>query len=165
MGLSRQTHLDLSPKSVGLWNQLMGDCSSGRTCRMWFPIHRYHTLGIMYAWLLPQNASKFWKSGKWPNRGCKIEGKIYSTLCIRFLTYIITYKLNSFFSYQIQVTYYFDTPPQFLATQTNRLQMRVESEQIHRRVHTWTPIDATDCIQDFPRLSDEELGNLTMKAC
>lgn len=150
MGLSRQTHLDLSPKSVGLWNQLMGDCSSGRTCRMWFPIHRYHTLGIMYAWLLPQNASKFWKSGKWPNRGCKIEGKIYSTLCIRFLTYIITYKLNSFFSYQIQVTYYFDTPPPVFS---NSNKQAPDESWIRANPQTSAHLDSNWCYRLYPRFS------------
>ncbi|XP_061170898.1 uncharacterized protein LOC133180371 [Saccostrea echinata] len=49
----------------------------------------------------------------------------------------------------------------YLASQTNKLQERVESEGLHRRVKSWTPINAADSL-DFPRLSEEDLCNLTI---
>lgn len=49
----------------------------------------------------------------------------------------------------------------YLASQTNKLQERVESEEMHRRIKAWTPMNATDTL-DFPLLSEEELLNLTV---
>ncbi|XP_062615097.1 uncharacterized protein LOC134276823 [Saccostrea cucullata] len=49
----------------------------------------------------------------------------------------------------------------YLASQTNKLQERVESEGLHRRVKSWTPINAADSL-DFPCLSEEDLCNLTI---
>lgn len=49
----------------------------------------------------------------------------------------------------------------YLASQTNKLQEQVESEELHRRIKAWTPMNATDTL-DFPLLSEEELLNLTV---
>lgn len=50
---------------------------------------------------------------------------------------------------------------QYLASQTNKLQERVDSEELHRRIKAWTPMNAIDTL-DFPHLSEEELLNLTV---
>lgn len=50
---------------------------------------------------------------------------------------------------------------QYLASQTNKLQEQVESEELHQRIKAWTPMNATDTL-DFPLLSEEELLNLTV---
>lgn len=49
----------------------------------------------------------------------------------------------------------------YLASQTNKLQERVDSEELHRRIKAWTPMNAIDTL-DFPHLSEEELLNLTV---
>ncbi|XP_056015215.1 uncharacterized protein LOC125654952 [Ostrea edulis] len=50
----------------------------------------------------------------------------------------------------------------YLASQRNMLQERVESEALYRRISSWKALDAEDCVVEFPRLSPDELRNLTV---
>ncbi|XP_062598202.1 uncharacterized protein LOC134259614 [Saccostrea cucullata] len=49
-----------------------------------------------------------------------------------------------------------------LSRQPNALRLLVESEGMDQRSYPWTKIDATDVAPDFPRLSEEEIRELTL---
>ena len=51
---------------------------------------------------------------------------------------------------------------QVQAKKKNELQQRVESEGLHRRTCSWKEMDAAGVVPDFPRLSEDDLRNITV---